>query len=222
MAGDGTSDLDLSWRQRSSASVYGEETCGYLDAADPSPKPVCAALLITRILFLADSHNMFDGLVPACCCGWLKWGGTTVKTLLVSAEDGGGIRSCMGHRIYFIFLALATNFQFQTRVRIPFGEGVKTRSVAIPSRAFLLGRLRSSLYSHARRPSSFALFSSSSSFYSVSMASTLSSFCGSGLQARFTLHDIFGSVSLMVASPERQERWAHHHLLLASQGLVWC
>ena len=57
---------------------------GYLDAADPSPKPVCAAYLIILVLFLVYSHNMFDGFVPACCCGWLKWGGTIVKTLLES------------------------------------------------------------------------------------------------------------------------------------------
>ena len=53
------------------------------------------------------------------------------------------------------------------------------------------------------------------------LATTLFSFYGSELQARFICMNIFGSASLQVASPDRQERWAHHLLSLASLAQVW-
>ena len=54
------------------------------------------------------------------------------------------------------------------------------------------------------------------------LATTLSSFYGGELLARFTsMTTNFGSASLQVAGPDRQERWAHHLFSLASLVQVW-
>ena len=68
------------------------------------------------------------------------------------------------------------------------------RTVANTTTACLFRRLRSSLYAHARRRCSYAVILWPSSFYSLTMALSMSSFCGHLLDSHQCMISIFCNV----------------------------